>query len=726
MLTRFYHRHARRLLLAAVVAFPWLAMQSESMPANNDLDTWLPHDSQVLSTYREFTQQFGAEELILVGLVDRDPKDPLIEAIAARLERLPGIRQCWTPERLADVMSRLGVTPAEIDERIAGFARSRDGRLTGLIALLSAEGVYDRAATVDSVRTELSYCQLGDDEMLLSGAPVVIAELDRLGSVGANKLFFLSTFLLSALVLYLLFQDLRISGGIVGITLWAVVATNTAVKHLGGQMNFILSALPVMVLIFTLSVAIHFLHYYRDCHGESDPVGAAMRRALPPCFWATLTTVIGLLSLMVSEITPVEQFGWAASLGAVIAALAALTLTPALLVLCPLTSDSRNSLPGWAPRLGSGIVAHRRKAALAAVTLVAAGSLGLPNLRTHIDPVEFLPSGSRIVHDLLKIEEQLTPTESIEAVVDFGIEDRPFVEKLHEVRRIEDRIAAQPGVRHTVSLATFFPRQMPESPLEMMRMLGHANSKSGQNDFVSAGERFWRVSARVSGTPQQKFEIYKSLQRVCSGDPVTFTGIAPLLVQAQRNIFEGFWESFAMAFGIITAVMIVSLRSFTLALLAMIPNVTPICLVFGLMGLFNVPVDIGMMMTASIALGIAVDGTFHFMLAYEKSHRRHGGAPRAARHALYRTGAPILQSAGIASLGMLALTLSQFTPTSRFGLLMATLLVAALIGDLILLPAMLALGRSRVRLFAAAPRRVAAASPLAPRRQMDFPEANAA
>ena len=152
------------------------------------------------------------------------------------------------------------------------------------------------------------------------------------------------------------------------------------------------------------------------------------------------------------------------------------------------------------------------------------------------------------------------------------------------------------------------------------------------------------------------------------------------------------WKSFLTAFVIITVVMIVSLRSLSTGVVAMIPNLTPILLVFGVLGWAGWYVDIGMMMSGSIALGIAVDGTFHFLVRYHE-HRRDGGTRHdSSREALGRTGPPILLAAIIAAAGMLALSLSPFLPTMRFGLLTAAMLVTALLGDLVLLPALLALG----------------------------------
>jgi predicted RND superfamily exporter protein len=142
---------------------------------------------------------------------------------------------------------------------------------------------------------------------------------------------------------------------------------------------------------------------------------------------------------------------------------------------------------------------------------------------------------------------------------------------------------------------------------------------------------------------------------------------------------------------IISAVMIISLWSFKAGMIAMVPNIVPIWLVFGAVGFMGMHVDIGMMMTGSIALGISVDCTFHFMVRYREQYNAGKTPEEAVLAALQHTGEPMLDSAIVSSLGMLALGLSNFAPTARFGYLMAAQMVASLLGELVMLPALLCL-----------------------------------
>ncbi|NOX56592.1 MAG: RND transporter, partial [Planctomycetes bacterium] len=193
IVSRFYRNYSVHLLLAAILFFPYIYYKAETLPSNNNIETWLPRESTVRSTYERFREYFGAEEIILVGLEGISEDDPLVEALCERLERLPGIRSCWSPTRLKAVMHDFGVPDDEIEERLKGLAVSEKEQLIGLVAVLSSEGLKDRVATVARVRDQLEYCQLRGDSVRLAGAPVVVAELDRLGNRESNRQYFLVT-----------------------------------------------------------------------------------------------------------------------------------------------------------------------------------------------------------------------------------------------------------------------------------------------------------------------------------------------------------------------------------------------------------------------------------------------------------------------------------------------------------------------------------------------------
>ena len=698
MVSRFYKRFSSLILWIVVLTFPYLAYHAQSIPCNNDIETWLPHESPVRATYEQFKRDFGVEEIVLIGIERKLADDQLIEAVAGRIERLPGVRHCMSPDRLKSMMAETGVDDGSAADRLKGLALSHDEKLVGLIILLSDSGLKDRSGTVADINRELAYCHLDAERSFLSGGPVIVAELDRIGGSQENQKFFLVTLVICLGLLYHWIKDWKLSLSVLGLTLWAINLTLTIFKFAGGEMNFILGALAVMVMVFTLEASIHVIHYYKASLGAVDPLGTALKLCWKPCLVSMLTTTIGLFSVSVTDIVPVINFGYASTLGAVIAVFAGICLTPAILVVLPATcipEEAEESGVGFA-RLGNWLMRYNRWVVSASLVLAVVGMAGLSRIGTKIDPLDFLPKQGKVMSDVLRIQSDLTTIDSIEAVVDFGDSDVAFVQRLQKVRELERRIASHPAVRHTLSAASFFPEPLPENPIALVSMLQKAQSREGKNEFIVDGQQLWRISARVSReTTGTLGEVYADLEEMTAGEPIHFTGIAPLLEQAQHEIFNGFWKSFTSAFVVIGIVMAIALKSFRTMLLAMVPNLVPLGIVFGCLGWMNFPVDIGMMMTGSIALGISIDGTFHFLVRYQEQWDLGKSSGHAVRIALHTTGGPIFESIVVSSIGMLAMTLSSFAPTVRFGVMMAALLLATLAGDLLLLPAILSLRRTR-------------------------------
>ncbi len=693
MLSTFYKKYGLRLLLLSLAAFPVFHFYAEAIPSNNDIEAWLPENSEVRQTYEEFKTRFGAEEVILIGL-DAKLGDELIESIAGRVERQPGVRHCWTPQRMREVMRELSVKDEDIAQRLSGLFVARDGKRIGTVVMLSDHGIRDRAGTVEDIRQVLKYCQLEGQSVNLAGAPVVIAELNRLGGRENNKVFFLISLAICAGLVYYQLRNWPLTGMILGLTVFAIQGTVAILRFCGGEMNFVLDALPVMVMVFTLEVSVHVLHYYESVDAaHPDRIGTAFRAAFWPCFLAAFTGAIGMWSLCASNFIPVRQFGGAGALGSVMAFLVGALLTPAVIAVCPPRRSVSSSSHRWFESVADWLLVRSRQVVAVGAVVVLCFGIGSIWLRSHLEPLGFFPKDNIVLRDVQRLQKDLTNTDTIEATVDFGrtpeLASLPFVARLRYVQELELKIAAHPGIVHTMSLSTLFPKEMPTG-LELTQLLGHAQKRQSDNDFLAGGEQYWRISAHVRadqrGLQEQTFQ---ELRELVGDAPITFTGIAPLIEQAQQDIYAGFLSSFVWAFLSIMVVFIFALRSVKAGFIGMLPNLAPIAVVFGFLGWIDCPVDIGMMMSGSIAMGIAVDGAFHFLVCYDATFKECGCRAQATREAYLKTGPPIFNSTMIMAIAMLALTFSSFGPTAQFGWLMSATLLATQFGDLVLLPCLL-------------------------------------
>ncbi|MGV2334751.1 MAG UNVERIFIED_CONTAM: MMPL family transporter [Planctomycetaceae bacterium] len=247
------------------------------------------------------------------------------------------------------------------------------------------------------------------------------------------------------------------------------------------------------------------------------------------------------------------------------------------------------------------------------------------------------------------------------------------------------------------------------SPAMRLRLLNKAISEA-RPAFEQAGVLkvreegdVWRMTAWVSAlAPLDYGEVLEQTSK--AADPLLaelsddvrgkvslgVSGIMPLVHQIQGRLLTDLFSSLMSALLVITVVMTVVQAGFLNGLLAMASNVFPIVIAFGVMGLLRHPMDIGSVMTASIALGIAVDDTLHFLTFFRRSLSVRGTTrEQAVLDTFLDCGPAMIQTSISCGLGLLVFAFSDFVPTSRFAVLMAFLLLLALLGDLLMLPALL-------------------------------------
>jgi predicted RND superfamily exporter protein len=250
--------------------------------------------------------------------------------------------------------------------------------------------------------------------------------------------------------------------------------------------------------------------------------------------------------------------------------------------------------------------------------------------------------------------------------------------------------------------------------------------KENAKSFIDARDHVFHVNARtkdaISLTASQQYDLQQKLKSPAAElDPqladqipnqpiglvAEYTGIVPIVYKAQRSLLYSLVQSICYAFLMIATTMMLLLRDWRSrpslknslnvvgGITSMLPNVFPIVIIFGAMGHLGVFVDIGAMMTASVAMGVAVDDTIHFLSWYRQSLYQGKDRRSAIKAAYSKVATAMTQTTMIGGLGLSVFAWSTFTPTQRFGVMMLLLLVAALVGDLIFLPALLAgpLGR---------------------------------
>jgi len=312
------------------------------------------------------------------------------------------------------------------------------------------------------------------------------------------------------------------------------------------------------------------------------------------------------------------------------------------------------------------------------------------------------------------IEQKLVGTSSLDIIFRTdetdGLKDP---KALQFMRRFQVWAEMQPEVDKSVSMADFVEemhwgfhaennkfRKIPDSP-ELISQYLLVYDGEDLFDFVDDEYKISHISVNINvhgankiSNLMHRIRIYLENNGV-NGLKWEVAGIGRLFADQEDLLIEGQIKSLLGALGIIFVLMLVQWRSLKSAAICMIPNMSPILLIFIIMGVFGIWMDMATAMIASVAVGIAVDDTIHVYHGF--IHRvRHGVTPVAALVRTYRqAGRAVMTTTIILSSQFLVLTLSQFVPTTNFGLLTSIGLVTALLFDLLLLPAILIIIYSR-------------------------------
>ena len=734
------NRLALMVLLATILCLPLIGYGvHRTVKSNcNDVRQWLPSGIAETKEYDWFVERFGCDEMVAVSWPGCTVEDERLDVVADALQEFTTSATSSTSSDLPDYFQRvttgrqilaelteppLELSSSEAKARLAGTLVGPDGHCTGMLLQMSATGTAHRHAALLAVYdTVESSAGIERSQIRIVGPTADSVALDIESQRSRTTLTGIS--IVIALVLaWRCLRQTRLVMAVASTALLCATISLALVYFTGGTMCLLLVTMPTLIYVLAVSAAIHLIHYYLDAL-KKGPSSTAPARAIAagwlPCTLTAGTTAVGLGSLALSEVVPVKMFGIYSALGVIASLPVLFVFLPSVLQLWPAQavpksrqrSILRIATRGWADRLSRGIAQHHRWIVAGALLVTMVVSSGMAKLDTSIKLLNLFSPQSQIVRDYNWLEEHIGGMIPVEVIVGFDEDNSLSVlERMEVVSVVQQSLNRMENVDGTISAATFAPPIPSPGGLRQIAKRGIVRKQlqRHQNAYVQAGYvrqttegQLWRVSARVEALNALDYGQFIGLMRaridpllaqynarIGGGISAVYTGVVPLVYKAQRMLLDDLIKSFLLAFVLIGVVMVVMLRSVRAGLISMIPNAFPALVVFGGMGWAGQLCDIGTMMTASVALGIAVDDTIHFLSWFRRGINSGLDRRAAVRLAYRRCGKAMLQTTIICGLGMLVFGFSSFVPTARFAGLMFTLLLVALVGDLLLLPALL-------------------------------------
>jgi predicted RND superfamily exporter protein len=456
---------------------------------------------------------------------------------------------------------------------------------------------------------------------------------------------------------------------------------------------------------------------------KEDAIAFALGHSGLAIVMTCLTTAGGLVSFTAAEIAPIAHFGIFGPVGVAMALLFTAVLLPALIAVFPMSEgeQGRRAELVFSQRIlvrtGDFATAHAPTITLVCAGLLCAALLGASLLRFSHDPIAWFPEDNpfRLSADILNRE--LTGAVFMELLVDTGrengLQDPEILKRMEEVRSYASGV--QLGdiyVGKTIGLTDVVKEThqalnenrseyyvIPDDPLLVAQeLLLFENSGSDDlEDLVDTRFSKGRMTMKVPFVDAIQYRdfIDTTTARFAEilGDDVelTVTGLMVIMGRTINAVIATMVRAYVIALAIITPLLILLIGRVRIGLVAMIPNLTPIILTLGLMGWTGIPIDAFTLLIGSIAIGLAVDDTIHFMHNFRRYFEASGDVRYAVHETLASTGQALLYTSLVLSAGFFIYMFATMHNLFYFGLLTGLTIILAFLADLILAPALMML-----------------------------------
>lgn len=688
-----------------------LSLVAGAPRTDNSLQVWFVRDDPALVRYRTFLAEFGNDEAVVIAYRSPAGADAAeLELLHRTEERLRGI------DGVARVVSpaTFGSAPSAEAQRLMrrlGLAGETEGALA-LIAFMDARPDIDtdRGRILDEVRDALEET-LGaaGRDVHLAGTGVLYEGLNDQTERDSAVFLTLSMLLMTVLLMVGLGRVTAVAA-VLTAPLLATLAVTSLIALSGKTLNVVMATLPALILVIGVADGIHiFLEWYR-VRRAAEPANVAERKALAgdvlarmalPCLFTSVTTAVAFAALLSSRMAVIRDLGIFAAIGVLIAWMFVLVACGAALSWVDVRPPARTPIARLRPplaRLGRNVTGRPARVIAAFAVALALLLLGAARIAVDTHTLELLPEGHEVRRDSDWIERNLALYTPLEFVITSTAGSVLQPETRAAISSWRRRAEQRPEVERTFSgldvlelggLGPAAPAAAVEAGLEAYR----AATGDALGAYLSPARDRVRVTALVPMGTARDFATTVDALRAAAPETlgsratVEAAGYLPLYVRIIDYTVSSAIIGLALAFAAVFLVLGALLRSWRLLLIAIPPNLFAVGAVFGFMGWVGIPLDIATATVGAIVLGIAVDDTVHLLHRYQELRR--GGSQDAAADAVAETGPALVLTSAVLALGLGVLMAAGSLSVVYFGMVAAVAITAALLADLLLLPALL-------------------------------------
>jgi len=757
--------HPKSVLLLLLLTTGLAISQMRHIYIETDMDAMLPRHSDAYINKQVLEERFGSSDMVIIGVINEDKdgvynshslalvqeltdwlaEQPLFRTLAlndllslATIKDIRGSEAGLDVEKFMDGVPETEAKINQLKQRMHEFGVyddvivSADGSGTILAVRPMPDSRHKYAEIYDLVKAKVAELEArgGSERFFISGRPVIEgvfgaympAEMKRMQPI------------VMALLLVLLFLSFRTPRGVLlpmAVVLMAEIWTLGTMAALGAPIYTITTMLPILILAIGIADAVHFLsrerllaHYQAYAHRKERMV-EVMHELWKPMLMTTVTTGVGFLSMLVSDLPPIRDFGMFAAIGIVYALLITMLLLPAALMLLPEKQKHAERKPlftAYVAWLGQAVLNHPKRIMAFFAMLLLVALVGVMKLDVNASLVDQFKPGDPLRQADKLLNKHFSGTTSLDVMIDTGRENgllEPLF--LQHLVDLQQELEKDPMVGDTSSIAEFLQtmnqalhaddpawKRVPETAdmaAQYLLLYSFSGAPDDFETFITGDYRqaHIRINMKTDETKVVATLLAQMQSKTDSWFPaaqgykVEWAGTAFTVYRLSQMIIEGQIASLVTS---ILAIFLLCWWMFgrlLIAAIAMIPVSLAVTVNYGMMGNFGIPLDIATALTGAMALGIGVDFAIHYLHRYHEE----SVAGHSYRDSVINTnrsvGHAILFNTFVVVGGFLVLLSAALYPQMKLGALIAATMVVCYLATCYLFPVLLGLGKSKIK-----------------------------
>jgi hypothetical protein len=490
------------------------------------------------------------------------------------------------------------------------------------------------------------------------------------------------------------------------------------------EITVLMALIPPLIIVIGVPNAIFLINKYQQEVKKHGNQAKSLQRVISKVGNATLmtnvTTAAGFATFIFTKSQLLNEFGIIASINILAIFILALFIIPIIYSFLPLPQEKhlKHLERKWIEAIVSWMEQVVRKHRLAVYTttiiLIIVSMIGVTLIRVSGSLIEDMPKGKQFYKDILFFEDEFGGIMPLEIVIDTKKEKGVMkLSTLKRMEKLDETIEEIPQLSKPISILNVvkyskqaFYSGQPEyyqlpNNQEKNWILSYTKNSAGNvklmDNFIDSTGRYARITTFMKDIGTDKMEIIEERlkQKIDKEFPaedykVTLTGKALVFLKGTNYLINNLIISLSLAILLIAIFMAFMFRSFKMIIISLIPNMFPLLITAGLMGYLGIPIKPSTILVFSIAFGISVDDTIHFLAKYRQELKANNWRIKQSVYAALReTGVSMFYTSIVLFFGFLVFTVSSFGGTIALGGLVSITLLFAMTSNLILLPSLL-------------------------------------